>query len=120
MNKREILNDLIKKIISCNTQHELKEIVKDINDFINDYSIVNNSNEYKRLKNAVGIMRIKLKKDFKIDESKTIRVTEFDLVKIVKLIIKEQLEGQGDYSNILIKIKKIWVTNLKCWPLLKP
>jgi hypothetical protein len=96
MNKREILNDLIKKIISCNTQHELKEIVKDINDFINDYSIVNNSNEYKRLKNAVGIMRIKLKKDFKIDESKTIRVTEFDLVKIVKLIIKEQLEGQGE------------------------
>ena len=61
MNKREILNDLIKKIISCNTQYELKEIVKDINDFINDYSIVNNSNEYKRLKNAVGIMRIKLK-----------------------------------------------------------
>jgi hypothetical protein len=41
-------------------------------------------------------MRIKLKRKFMFDESKSIRITEFDLSKIIKLIIKEQLEGQGD------------------------
>jgi len=96
MNKREILNNLIIKIVSCKTQNELKEIIKEINLYIKEYSIVDNSNEYERLKNAVGIMRIKLKRKFMFDESKSIRITEFDLSKIIKLIIKEQLEGQGD------------------------
>ena len=96
MNKREILNNLIIKIVSCKTQNELKEIIKEINLFIKEYSIVDNSNEYERLKNAVGIMKIKLKRKFMFDESKSIRITESDLFKIVKLIIKEQLEGQGD------------------------
>ena len=96
MNKREILNNLIIKIVSCKTQNELKEIIKEINLYIKEYSIVDNSNEYERLKNAVGVMRIKLKRKFMFDESKSIRITEFDLSKIIKLIIKEQLEGQGD------------------------
>ena len=39
MNKRQTFNDLLMKITSCNTQHELKEIIKDINRFIEDYSI---------------------------------------------------------------------------------
>ena len=46
MNKREILNNLIIKIVSCKTQNELKEIIKEINLFIKEYSIVDNSNEY--------------------------------------------------------------------------
>lgn len=96
MNKREILNNLIIKIVSCKTQNELKEIIKEINLFIKEYSIVDNSNEYERLKNAVEIMKIKLKRKFMFDESKSIRITEFDLSKIVKLIIKEQLESQGE------------------------
>jgi hypothetical protein len=96
MNKREILNNLIIKIVSCKTQNELKETIKEINLFIKEYSIVDNSNEYERLKNAVGIIKIKLKRKFMFDESKSIRITEFDLSKIIKLIIKEQLEGQGE------------------------
>ena len=76
MNKRQTFNDLLMKITSCNTQHELKEIIKDINHFIEDYSIYGDSNEYKKLNNSVGIMKMKLKRDFKIEESIISTITE--------------------------------------------
>ena len=76
MNKRQTFNDLLIKITSCNTQHELKEIIKDINRFIEDYSIYGDSNEYKKLNNSVGIMKMKLKRDFKIEESIISTITE--------------------------------------------
>ena len=76
MNKRQTFNDLLKKITSCNTQHELKGIVKDINRFIEEYSIDEDSNEHKKLKNSIGIMRMKLKRDFNMEESTMDTITE--------------------------------------------
>jgi hypothetical protein len=73
---------LIKSMTSCKTLSELKDVLKDVNAYITDNKIPNNSKEYKKLEQVLHLMRIKLKRE---------NQNENNLTKIIKSVIHDTL-----------------------------
>jgi hypothetical protein len=76
MNKRQEYTSLIKKLVSCESREQLSDTIKEINEFNKEYSITSRSEEFKKFEIVIGIMRVKLKRNHDITESKTYIVSE--------------------------------------------
>ena len=76
MNKRQEYTSLVKKLVSCETREQLSDTIKEINEFNKEYSITPRSEEFKKFEIVIGLMKIKLKRNHDITESKTYIVSE--------------------------------------------
>jgi hypothetical protein len=76
MNKRQEYTSLIKKLVSCESREQLSDTIKEINEFNKEYSITPRSEEFKKFEIVIGLMKIKLKRNHDITESKTYIVSE--------------------------------------------
>jgi len=76
MNKRQEYTSLVKKLVSCETREQLSDTIKEINKFNKEYSITPRSEEFKKFEIVIGLMKIKLKRNHDITESKTYIVSE--------------------------------------------
>ena len=86
MTKREKYNDIVKKLKSCKNILELKNISKEINDFVKKYNVSPFSSEYKKIEDLEKLIKIKLKK--RMTESKVIRLDESTLYRIIVEVIQ--------------------------------
>jgi hypothetical protein len=73
---------LVKSLTHCENLSELKEVVKEINEFLSKYMISQDSREYQKLEQVLHLMRVKLKRKFQ---------NENHLKKLIRLVIKEHL-----------------------------
>ena len=64
-------NNFARKILSCKNLFELKDVVKEINEFNKNNSIRSSSDDFKRLETYLGLMKIKLRNKHGVYETKT-------------------------------------------------
>jgi hypothetical protein len=87
-----------RKILACKNLFELRDVVKEINEFNKNNSIRSSSDDFKRLETYLGLMKIKLRNKQGVFESK-IPITEQynpdrlypkeEIIKILKSAPKE-------------------------------
>ncbi len=90
---------LQKKIVNSENLDELKDAVKEVNQFVKDKKIKSGSDEFKKLQERINIVLIKLRKKLKT-EQKTIVVTEQQLSRIVKLLSEVDSTVETSNQNI--------------------
>ncbi len=64
-------NNFARKILGCKNLFELKDVVKEINEFNKKNSIRSSSEDFKRLETYLGLMKIKLRNKHGVYETKT-------------------------------------------------
>jgi hypothetical protein len=96
---------LQKKITNCESLDELKNIVQEVNSFVKEKNIKQNSSEFKKLQERINLMLIKLRKKLKT-EQKTVMVTEQQLARIVKLLSEVDSTSQDIIDRILDQVSQ--------------
>jgi hypothetical protein len=61
--KKTLLTKILKDIVYSSNMNELRENVRIANEFVHKYQITSDSEEFKKLDNAIVLMKIKLKRD---------------------------------------------------------
>jgi hypothetical protein len=96
---------LQKKIVNSENLDELKDAVKEVNQFVKDKKIKSGSDEFKKLQERINLILVKLRKKLKT-EQKTIVVTEQQLSRVVKLLSEVDSTSQDIIDRILDQISK--------------
>ena len=69
-----------KKVLTSQSLEELKDAVKEVNEFIKKHKIKSTSEEYKGIEEKIKLIHLKLKKEKKLrNESRTFVVSEEQL-----------------------------------------
>lgn len=63
MDKKILSVKILKDIVYSSTMAELRDNVRIANDFVRKYNLSPDSEEFKKIENAITLMKIKLKKD---------------------------------------------------------
>lgn len=96
-----------KKVLTSQNLDELKEAVKEVNEFIKNNKIKSNSDEFKSLEEKIRIIHLKLKKSRKFTkESKSYVVSEEQLIKLSKMISEIDSTSQDIIDRILDQISQ--------------
>jgi len=119
MNKRLRFTELIKKLLECKNRIELADVVKEINEFNKDYFIGETSPEYKKFDTILGLMKVKLKHKYGVDESNNITEDEDDdrseeffiYANIIETIESEingnNLENDLEIENYVLELESL-------------
>ena len=96
-----------KKVLTSQTLDELKEAVKEVNEFIKKHKVKSTSDEYKSLEEKIKIIHFKLKKSKNLkNESRTFVVSEEQLRKLTKMISEVDSTSQDIIDRILDQISQ--------------
>lgn len=96
-----------KKVLTSQTLDELKDAVKEVNEFIKKHKVKSTSDEYKSLEEKIKIIHFKLKKSKNLkNESRTFVVSEEQLRKLTKMISEVDSTSQDIIDRILDQISQ--------------
>lgn len=96
-----------KKVLTSQTLEELKDAVKEVNEFIKKHKIKSTSEEYKGLEEKIKLIHLKLKKEKKLrNESRTFVVSEEQLKKLSQMISEVDSTSQDIIDRILDQISQ--------------
>lgn len=87
MNKIEHRQFLIRRLKNCKNKLQLRDILKDINEYLEKYNISRGSFEYDNLKNIYDLIKTKLSSDRNFQAENVIKLTESDLLRIIEQVI---------------------------------
>lgn len=96
MNKKEKILEIINKIYSCKNVLELEKTEKEFLEFSYKINLDKNTELFKKIKNLIDLMSIKIKKNFNMREQRIVRLKESDLHKIIKRIMESEEEPTDD------------------------
>jgi len=104
-----------KRVLDCKNLLELKEVVKDINEFNKKNSIRSSSEDFQRLETYVGLMKIKLKNKMGVYESKKSINEQFNSERLYPkdYIVRVIKNGPKELRPILKQLQDIPCSNDK-------
>ena len=112
---------LVKKVSDCKDLDDLKNTVKEVNEFIKKNKIKSSSDEFKKLEERIKLILFRLKKKEKLKtESRKFVVSEEQLLRLTKFLnetdstsqdiidrILDQISSQGEESLSVSQKKKL-------------
>lgn len=119
MNKKLRYTELIKELLACKNRVELSDVVKKINEFNKEYFIGETSDEYKKFETLLGLMKVKLKRNYGVEESNNITEDEdddrsdefFTYANIIETIENEinmsDFENEGEMINFVLELESL-------------